>query len=288
VKLLILGWRHNASMTIRGEQLGAALGARVTTDPTPADWDWLSVHHRAGTPAAIILIKHASRYALQAQRWNLPIVWDALDFWSQPRDNQLAEPQARALLAGTLEAVRPQLFIGATPAMAEAGGGVFVPHHAWPGLVPTPARAEVAVVAYQGSPRYLGQWAAVLQHACARRGWRFVINPPDLGAADLVVAFRDGPWDGWICRQWKSGIKAVNALAAGRPLLAQASEGAKEGIGTTVETPAELAAALDWWRDLTARQAVVTIARERARARTLEAVAAQYRAVLERAWQVAA
>jgi len=289
--LLIIGSGHGlrGSWPIRGVQLGAALGARVTLDPTPADWDWLSVHHRAGTPAAVVLIKQAgAQYARQAQRWNLPIVWDALDFWSQPRENGLSEGEARARLARALEEIRPQLFIGATPAMAAAGEGVFLQHHAWAGLVPTDARAHVALVAYQGSPRYLGQWHDVLDRACHRRGWRFVINPPDLAAADLIVAFRDGPWDGWMCRQWKSGVKAVNALAAGRPFLSQACQGSEEGIGSAVDSPADLEAAFDHWRDHAVRQAVVERARTLAPARTVEAVAAHFQAVLARAWQVAA
>lgn len=238
MNLLVVGF-GKGSWTMRGEQLGAALGARVTSSPVPADFAWADV---------VVLVKRAAfRFADGVRRAGKPIVWDALDFWSQPAQNRYAEAQARALLRSQLAIIRPTLTIGATVEMAVAAGGVCLPHHGWIGLRPTPPRDQVATVAYQGGAVYLGAWQPRLEAACARRGWRFVVNPPDLSQADMIVALRDGVWDGWMCREWKSGVKVVNAICAGRPLISQPSAAVRElqPVGCTVETAADLDAALD-------------------------------------------
>jgi hypothetical protein len=89
------------------------------------------------------------------------------------------------------------LTIGATKAMADAASGVYLPHHSWETLKPSTPRSVVTTVAYQGNPVFLGKWRAALEQACARRGWAFDVNPVDLGAADILVALRDGVV-GWL------------------------------------------------------------------------------------------
>lgn len=274
MNVLIVGTGPAGSFLIRGEQLGRAIGARVTVAPTAADWAWAEV---------IVLVKRALEvYAPRAHETRRPVVWDALDFWRQPAENGLAAVDALALLRWLQQQYRPTLTIGATAAQATDAAGVYLPHHTWADLVPTPARATVSVVAYQGSPRYLGRWAERLHAECTRRGWRFVLNPPDLAAADLLVALRDEPWDGWMCRRWKSGVKLVNAIAAGRPVLMQPSAAADEiaGPGSLLDTAAELPAALERWADLAARTEAVVTCQRRAQAYTLPVIAAQYRETL--------
>jgi hypothetical protein len=275
MKILIVGGGPSDTWVIRGQQLGAALGARVTASPTAADWTWAD---------RVILVKRAGRiWGGTAHGTGVPILWDPIDFWQQPGENGYSAAEARAHLAQAIAAVGPVLTIGATAAMAAACGGAYLPHHSWAGLAPTPARETVSLVAYQGSPRYLGRWAPALAAACQARGWRFVLNPPDVRAADLLVAFRDAPWDGWMCREWKSGVKLVNAVAAGRPILTQPSAAAREfqPAGTILETQAELEAALDHWTDVGRRQAVVEQSLVRAPAFTVDAIAAQYARILE-------
>lgn len=273
MNVLIVGG-GKGSFTMRGLQLGAAIGARVMTEPTAADWAWAD---------GVVLIKRAgAQWAAKAHEAQLPIVWDALDFWSQPRDNRLSEADARARLRQEVGRIRPDVIIGATAAMAEACGGIYLPHHSWSGLTPTPARETVNVVAYEGNPAYLGAWRSALDQACERRGWRFVVNPFDLRAVDLLVAVRDGEWDGWMCREWKSGVKVVNAIAAGRPLIGQASAAIRElqPPGSEIESAADIGAAFDAWTDLEARQRAVDACRALAPAVSLEAVADRYRAIL--------
>lgn len=275
MRVLIVG-AGKGSWTMRGIQIGAAIGARVTSTPTRDDWQWAD---------RVILVKRAGRmYAPQAHAAGVPIVWDALDFWHQPAQNHFSEAEARRLLQDEIAAIRPVLTIGATQAMADACGGVFLPHHSWAGLEPTAARETVQTVAYEGNPPYLGSWARVLQDACERRGWAFVVNPPDLRAVDLIVSFREGPWDGWICREWKSGVKVVNAIAAGRPFMSQPSAAVRElsPEGSLVETPADLDAAFDAWTPVDARSAAADVCRWQAPGLRLGPIADRYLAILSR------
>jgi hypothetical protein len=274
MNLLMVGGGQSDTWVIRGQQLGRALGARCTANPTAADWAWADL--------AVLVKRGGFVWGSFARAAKVPIVWDPIDFWKQPGDNGLPELDARALLAQAIEQVRPVLTIGATDAMAEACDGAYLPHHSWIGLTPTPARETVAIVAYQGNPHFLGSWARHLEATCRTRGWRFLINPPDVRAADLLVALREGIWDGWMCREWKSGVKVVNAICAGRPLITQHTAAMREleAAGSVVETVDELSAALDEWRDLDRRQAVVAESERRTPQFTVEALAAQYRAIL--------
>lgn len=272
MNLLMIG-SGKGSWSMRGQQLGAALGARVTSTPTDADWRWAD---------RVVLVKnHGAKFAAEAHRVGVPIVWDVLDFWSQPRDNQADATRAVALFHAQARVIKPALVVCATEAMAQACGGVYLPHHSWAGLAPTAARADVKVVAYEGNPLYLGGWAQRITEACKRRGWTFAINPPDLSQADLLVALRDGIWDGWICRQWKSGVKVVNAIAAGRPIITQETAAFRElnPVGCAIDSPAELERRLDLMAVRDVRQLAAD--QPLARTLTLHQVAARYRLMLQ-------
>lgn len=258
---------------MRAVQLGAAIGARVRSTLAPDDLAWADV---------VVLVKRAIVQASAVHAAGKPLVWDALDFWQQPAQNGLTETQARALLAAWIRRYRPTLTIGATQAMTDACGGVYLPHHGHVGLVPTEARRECRVVAYEGSPAYLESWEPPLREACATRGWTFVVNPSNLSAVDILVALRGGAWDGWMCRQWKSGVKYVNAILAGRPVITQDAAAFREisPAGTVVTCPSDLDAALDHWAILAARQRAVGLSHQFATSHALPAIADAYRSIL--------
>lgn len=270
MNVLIVG-SGNGSMAMRGHQIGRALCARVVGAPSVDDLQWADV---------AILIKRAGRqWASLAQKVGTPIVWDALDFWDQPEQNTYTETEARALLREWITAIRPTLIIGATEAMADACGGVYLPHHPWIGLAPASARPVVTSVGYQGTKKFLGQWANAVQTECERRNWKFLINPPDMRACDLVVALRDGKHDGWMCQEWKSGVKLVNAMTAGRPVITQDSAAWREmrPVGCAVQTVGDLARAFDRWTSFEARAAAV---HQPTAQYTLEAIVARYQSLL--------
>lgn len=274
MNLLFVG-AGKGSWEMRGLQMAQALGARATSSPTNQDWAWADL--------AVLVKRHGMLHAPTARANAVPFVWDALDFWSQPGDNARPEAQCRQVLASHVLALRPDLVVGATEAQAYAAGGNHLPHHSWAGLEPTPPRAEVRAVAYQGSPAFLGEWLGTVSRSCVRRGWRFEVNPPDLSQADILVALRSGPWDGWACRQWKSGVKLVNAIAAGRPVIGQATAARKEIVppGSVVETAEELDQALDYWTPQDRRSMAYDSCLALAPGYTLSSVAAQYRRILE-------
>ncbi len=271
--VLIVGGGHG-SWEIRGKQIGAALDARMTSAPGADDWHWADV---------CILVKRAIEpFAAAAHAADVPIVWDALDFWQQPDQNALGTDDAIALGRAWIARTHPALVIGATQAMADDLGGVYLPHHSRPKLAPRPVREHMQTVAYEGTSKYLGSWRAALERACARLGLTFVVNPPDLSEADLVVAFRGERWDGPICRRWKSGVKCVNAIAAGRPLVTQASAAVADiqPPGAQVEDPVALEATLASFMSLSVRQAIAETCRAQSAAYTRAAIARQYRAAI--------
>jgi hypothetical protein len=272
MNLLMVG-AGKGSWQIRGHQLGDALGARVTSTPTDDDFKWAHV--------CVLVKMHGARWADQARKFGVPIVWDALDCWRQPTDNAASPAAALVELQAQVARVKPFLTIGATRAMADAVDGLYLPHHPWESLKPSTPRSVVTTVAYQGGAVFLGRWRTALEQACARRGWLFVINPVDLGAADIVVALRDGVWDGWMCREWKSGVKLVNAMAAGRPVVTQDSAAWRElqPEGSLVSSLSDLDTALDRWEMFDTRLEAVRPATVRP-FRLLQ-VAEQYRQMLQ-------
>lgn len=269
------------SWEMRGQQLGNAIGARVTSAPHIGDWGWADV---------AVLVKRAGlRCASDAHSYGVPIVWDAVDFWSQPYDNGSDEGRSRALLSNQIAAIKPTLTICATQAMAEACGGVYLPHHSWLGLLPQRPREHVQIVTYQGNPVYLGQWRTALLLACKARGWAFAQAPDAAGAdplwqSDILVAFRDGPWDGWMCREWKSGVKVVNAQAAGRPIITQPSAAMREigAPGWEVTTTETIGHAFDQLTTRPARELAYEACLKQAQTYRLPSVAEQFRGILSR------
>jgi hypothetical protein len=278
MRVLIVGADGRGSFQMRGQQLGAAIGARVTTRPSQSDWAWAEV---------IVLVKHAATvWGPQAKRAKVPVLWDVLDIWRQPQENQLALDDLRRRVVEIQETVGIVTLIAATHAMATAIGGVCLPHHSRLGLRPAPVREHAVLVAYEGQPKYLGSWRRILEAACASQGMTFVVNPPDLRLVDIVVAFRGECWDGDVCRQWKSGVKVVNAVAAGRPLISQDCAGARENasaIVSFVETPKELPEALSECASFKRRQMAHEHAVGAAEDFTLDAIAGVYRRMLETA-----
>jgi hypothetical protein len=276
VNLLMVGFnKAPGSWDIRGLQLGRPLGARMTSTPDDSDWGWADV---------AVLIKHAGhKYAAQARAAGVPVVWDALDFWQQPRHNDMSEDVAKRLIQETIAVIQPARVVGATQAMAAAAGGDYLPHHSWRGLEPVQPQTAVTTVGYQGNAAFLGRWAGWLLRAAERRQWRVVLNPEQLWTADILVALRDGPWDGWMCREWKSGVKLVNAIAAGRPVIRQPSAASREigAPGSIVETADDLEVAFDVWASRSARHDAFEQCRALAPAYRLPAVAEQYRAILQ-------
>lgn len=280
MNVLIVGG-SKGSWAMRGKQLGAAIGARYMVRPRKKDWSWADV---------VVLVKRAyENHWKQASALQVPVVWDVLDFWMQPRDNDRSEADLVREVEIAAQSFKPSVLIGATKSMAKAIGGVYLPHHSRIGLYAMPPRKDLKVVAYEGNERYLDHWRPKLESACKRMGLSFVVNPADLTQADLLVAFRGGEWDGWACRHWKSGVKFVNAVAAGRPILSQWSDGAREiwPCGGTVEDRTRLEDSIREWMPLSVRVEAYMLSQRRAHEFHIDTIAKQYMDILRSATRAA-
>lgn len=251
MNLLVTGRGTSGSWQIRGEQLGRAIGATVL--PKAIDVAAFDL---------AVLVKRAEPDLVQRlHRAGVPIVWDVVDAWPQPSGNSVGKAECMAWLSHQVQTIRPAAIVAATVAMANdcAAFGVPVlalPHHARPGL----KRAEIRplqVVGYEGGEAYLDGWRRSIDRACDRRGLKFVVNPPDLGAVDIVLALRDAT--GYAPRNWKSNVKLANAQALGLPVICTREAGYLEtasGAERWADTPEELEAAISDLAPIKTRQQV--------------------------------
>jgi hypothetical protein len=278
-KILFVGYGQG-SWEVRGRQIGKALGARATSTPTADDWRWADV--------AILVKRAVDQWGSVAKGKNIPVIWDVLDYWQQPEQNQ-QQPYA---YSGAIKRIAKSngidRLIGATQAMADDIGGVYIPHHYRPGLPLTEPRGRVRVIAYEGTRKYLGAWLAEMERCAAARDMRVAVNPSTITEADVIVSFRHGVWDGPICRRWKSGVKFVNALAAGKPVIAQSCAAMDEidPVGVRVESVlrfGDVLGSVDAIRD-----EAYQVAKVRRREFAIETIAAQYRSLACSVLEVAA
>lgn len=270
MKILVTGSGSSGSWRIRGEQLGAAIGADVLPRATAVrGYDLAIVVKRP--PLDLIQRLHEAR---------VPIFYDVVDAWPQPQGNDWNEAQCQSWLAERMRLIRPAAIVAATQAMARdcAGFGVpvhWLPHHARPGLGINPIRDRVTKVGYEGGAQYLGDWRPFLERECAARGWVFHMEPNAITDLDIVVALRDQR--GYAPRAWKSNVKLANAQGSGTPIICNLEAGYLEtasGGEVFADTRAQVLAALD---------ALVPQAERAARsrqllagARRIEAVAVEY------------
>lgn len=250
MRVLITGRGTSGSWLIRGEQLGRAMGATVIPDAKDiAAFD------------VVVLVKRPTPQLLdRIHKAGVPLVWDVVDAWPQPIGNDWAREVCMNWLRRELREIKPDAIVAATRAMAEdiklcTGAAVLtLPHHSRPDRPRNPIVRTVRTVAYEGGAHYINEWAPVLRRECAARGWDFVINPPSLGLADIVVALRDHK--GYAPGAWKSNVKLANAQGAGIPIICNGESGYLEtacGAEVWCESHQALPGALDYLAPYEAR-----------------------------------
>ncbi len=242
--ILVLGCgSKSGSWKIRGEQLGAAIGATVVHEVTRG------VLTNVG---AVVVVKRPHADAVdRLHALGVPVIWDVVDAWPQPIGNWWPRESCIDWLRREVARIRPTAIVATTKAMEAdcARFGVptlFLPHHARPELSFTAPRKKIRTVGYEGATQYLGPWDAAMRKICADRGWIFTTNPPTVAALDVVVAVRDV--NGYAARHWKSNVKLANAQAAGLPCVLNREQGYLEmacGAELWADTVAEMEAALD-------------------------------------------
>lgn len=219
MRLLITGNGKSGSWKIRGEQIGRAIGATINPSPTLADCkaaDVILVVKR--TPAELLdMIRKSGR----------PFVYDIVDAYPQPMCSSWSRKQSIDWLRKHIAYVRPDFMIWPNARMqADFGnGGAVVYHHHRPDIRINPIRKQIAAVGYEGSEKYLEGWRKTIDAQCARRGWRFVVNPEHLADVDIVLALRGAQWNGYAQQHWKSNIKLANAQGSGTPFIGMPEDG---------------------------------------------------------------
>lgn len=230
------------SWRIRGEQLAATMGAAFSVRASDKE---------IGTATIVVLVKRPDPGTLsKLHRFNKRFVWDVVDAWPQPHGNSWSRDQSVRWLRGEISRINPAAVVFPTTRMLEdsnwAGPSLVLPHHSDPRYVADSRRFNPQrVLAYEGSPVYLGVWDEQLSLECSARGWIFRKNS-DLRGADYAVALRDV--SGYPAPAWKSNVKTANAHALGLPVIASPELGYLEfAVGTEkwVSTRAQLSQALD-------------------------------------------
>lgn len=248
--ILVMGGGKAGSWKIRGEQLGAAIGA--TVDP---------LAQRLNGYRLAVLVKHPKLDSMQrVQRAGIPLVWDIVDAWRIGCDDDAGRETCLSWLRDRAAWLRPAAIVAATRAMASdcAAFGVPVltlPHHARPEQAVNPIREQVRKVGYDGRVEYLGWWRGFMDTECARRGWSFEVNPLQLADLDIVVALREKR--GYGATRWKSNVKLANAQATGTPCILNSEAGYEEtasGGEYWADSPEQMVAALDALEDVNERR----------------------------------
>lgn len=274
MKVVIAG-RGSGSWQVRGVQLGAAIGAAVNPNPASV----------AGFDVAVMVKRRPEGFVERVHAAGLPLIWDIVDAYPQPGANEWDRTACLRWLRQQVEAARPAAIVAATAAMAADCEEFRVPvltlpHHARSGQVVNPVRDAVKLVGYEGSEAHLGRWRSVLDALCARRGWRFVVNPPALAELDIVVALRDA--GGYAPRHWKSNVKLANAQATGTAIVCAREAGYLETAcrgEQWADTEEELEEALDALEPWNARRRASDLLQ--AASPRLESIASTYAAWIE-------
>lgn len=249
MKILTTGKGKSGSWQIRGEQLGGAVGL-VKPNAFLAD---------CKAADAIVVCKRPGPVIASVIASGKPWIWDLVDFYPQPTCSSWSREYAVEWARNQITALRPAGVVYATQRMMLDIGmpGIWIPHHCRPDTVINPIREKVQVVGYEGCAKYLGRWKTLLEEECARRGWQFVCNDRPVGEMDIVVAFRDAEFNGYVQRSWKSNVKLANAHGAGTPFIGPREEGYLDtatGFECWVDLPKQLSAAFDYLEPRETRQ----------------------------------
>lgn len=278
MNFLFTGRGTSGSWAIRGEQLGQACGAEVRQAATKD-------HCKAAD--VIVAVKRVNDPLLQVLRTSgKPWVFDCVDFYPQPHCTAWSRSEAVAWVRTQIKRLTPAAVIWPNQKMRDDCDtglpGLVLPHHHRPGIAVNPVRPQVQAVGYEGAAPYLGSWRDALEAECAKRNWRFVVNPARMADLDIVVAVRSVEYSGYAQFHWKSNVKLSNAHGSGTPFIGQRECGYLEtatGCEYWADTPGELGRCFDWLSSQETRELVSD--RFRQAAYTVEQAAKELKTFLE-------
>lgn len=263
MRIIVTGSGKSGSWKIRGDQLGAAIGADVVPN---ADKQTINRYDLA------VFVKRVPSFSV-----DIPTVWDMVDCFPQPTSISAVE------IAKEIRHTKKRFTasIAATEQMRiDVNADVSIPHHYRPSIQPSQLRAKIKKVGYEGREQYLGEWKEAIESECKKRGYAFVINPENLADCDLLVGFRGRKWRNYMTDSWKSNVKMVNAVAACVPFIAFPECGYMEMDlpFCGVLEPSGISSTLDSLSDISNRMAIADQYRQARQSHSIDAIAARYRA----------
>lgn len=274
MKILLTGRGGSGSWSIRGEQIGKALGAKVCRMALP---------ETCSAADLIVVVKRVPDELLQAIRKSgRPWAYDIVDAYPQPLCSAWGETESREWLKEHLARLRPDHVIWPNERMQKDSiGGSVVYHHHRPNIKTNPIREQIKVIGYEGAESYIESWRPAIEAECRKRGARFVVNPANLADVDVVLALRGEAFNGYPQKHWKSNVKLANAHGSGTPFIGAPEDGYSEtacGAEYWARSAEDLSRALDWLEPRETRSEVS--ARFLKSAFSLDHAAERYRSVL--------
>jgi len=166
---------------------------------------------------------------------NKLLVLDVVDFW--PQNGNLDIPLNRfeslQLVRKLVKTIEPDALIFPNFAMwAELRSSfpvtpsTFIYHHFRPEFSNIDHQTElrpITVIGYEGAD-YLGEWLEIAGNICGELGIEFVVNPSSLMDVDAVFSARGSIFRTFLNCNFKSNVKASNAIGANKPFLCHVDE----------------------------------------------------------------
>jgi len=166
---------------------------------------------------------------------NKLLVLDVVDFW--PQNGNLDIPLNRfeslQLVRKLVKNIEPDALIFPNFAMwAELRSSfpvtpsTFIYHHFRPEFSNIDYQTElrpITVIGYEGAD-YLGEWLETAGNICDELGIQFVVNPSSLLDVDAVFSARGSIFRTFLNCNFKSNVKASNAIGANKPFLCHVDE----------------------------------------------------------------
>lgn len=209
------------------------------------------------------VVKRANDNVLkQARNSGTKIFLDVVDLWPQGRRNNPNDSPEISLgiVKDLIDEIAPHAVIFPNYAMWSdmrasfpSTPSTFIYHHFRPQYnLPVPEetliQSDTPIVAYEGGD-YLGHWRSLLKDTCSSIGALFIENPKDLRQASAIVSARGDQHFTFLNANYKSNVKAANAIGARVPFVCHVSERAAQetdpGSFLFFSNPANLRACLE-------------------------------------------
>lgn len=228
MKALFTSKSSAGAWQIRGMQIAQACDEWIASNsPSEDEIDAADV---------VCIVKKIDNKTLDlCKQKNKLLVLDVVDFWPQSGslDKPLNRFESLQLVRKLVKNIEPDALIFPNFAMwAELRSSfpvtpsTFIYHHFRPEFSDIDHQTElrpITVIGYEGAD-YLGEWLETAGNICDEIGIQFVVNPSSLLDVDAVFSARGSIFRTFLNCNFKSNVKASNAIGANKPFLCHVDE----------------------------------------------------------------